>query len=493
MRLETPRYLGPLPHLATGIRLPDVFLEGILEALKLRRSAGGLMLSYGRETAPSWVIDAPPGRYEITMGHTGTSITEYLTKGAEAARAKGVVVEMEADHLTVTSSSARAVKRISGYKEKYRLSDEEVEKALSYIKREVDEAASTGYINFYTIDTCELIDPAHEKLEGKRLEDVFYEVYGKVEGEAILDKYANRCFVFIGATGRYFSIYLSRQRVMQLALKYKRSIETTLKIVGYLSEKTPSEYGVEIAFDETPYITREDELFFYLSRLRDYGLRPDFIAPNVGFEKKQDYRGDLAVLERRVERLSAIARSFGTLLCFHSGSGSSPWSGKGPGTYAALLRATGGLLKYKVSGVYFELLMEIYASQPPGSRARKLYEKIYDEVYSYVRREVEEDGPLNSPALRRQLEDYEKKIRPHDPYDPRAELFRYYSFLALNLRDKAGKRYLREEIIETYEGNKELRKKVNEEVKRLTLRLIDGLDFANNLALLADSSLKPSS
>ncbi|RLE96617.1 MAG: hypothetical protein DRJ96_06095, partial [Thermoprotei archaeon] len=116
MKLETPMYLGPLPHPAVGIRIPEVLLEGILEAYKLRNTAGGLMLSYGRETAPEWVIDAPPGEYEITMGHTGTSIRRYLTLGAEAARRKGVIVEMEADHLTITTSSARAVKRISGYK-----------------------------------------------------------------------------------------------------------------------------------------------------------------------------------------------------------------------------------------------------------------------------------------------------------------------------------------------------------------------------------------
>ena len=482
MRLETPRYLGPIPHPAIGIRIPEIFLEGILNAYRLRRTAGGLMLSYGRETAPEWVVNAPPGKYEITMGHTGTSIKRYLTLGAEAARRKGVIVEMEADHLTVTGSSARAVKRISGYKEEIVLTEEEVEAALDYIRSEVNEAVSTGYINFYTIDTCELIDPRYEKLTGSELEREFYEAFGRDLGDAILARYVGKDFLFIGATGRFFRVPISRQRAMQLALKFRRSLEATRRIVEYIRSKMDGPFGIEIAFDETAYITREDELLFYLRELWEGGMRPDFIAPNVGFEKKQDYTGDLTELENRVERLAAIAKSFGSLLCFHSGSGSSPWSGKGVGTYEALLEATGGLLKYKISGVYFELLMEILARYPEGSRHRDLYERIYREVYEYVKREVETRGPLDSPALRKQLKEYEESVKAGgDPYDPRSELFRYYSFLALNFRDSAGKRYFRDELVELYNSDTGFRSMVDREVEALTLRLIDGLLFANNI------------
>ena len=489
MKLETPMYLGPLPHPAVGIRIPEVLLEGILEAYKLRNTAGGLMLSYGRETAPEWVIDAPPGEYEITMGHTGTSIRRYLTLGAEAARRKGVIVEMEADHLTITTSSARAVKRISGYKEVVSLSDEEVRAALDYIRSEVEEAASTGCVNFFTIDTCELIDYRYDSLSGAELEEAFYEEFGREEGGKLLSRYEGRDFVFVGETGRYFRVPMPRRRVMQLALKFRRSLDATCEVLRIIRSLVEAPFGVEIAFDETPHVTREDELLFYLAELRERGLRPDFIAPNVGFEKKQDYRGDLRELERRVERLAAIARSYGALLCFHSGSGSSPWSGKGPGTYEALLRATGGLLKYKISGIYYELLMEILASYPRGSRQRSLYERIYGEVYEYVKREVEEGGPLDSPALRAQLREYEEVVKRRDPYDPRASLFRYYSFLALNFRDEAGRRYFREEIIDLYNSDEEFRARVDREVKELTLRLIDGLGFGGNVEKLRESSL----
>ncbi|MEM3573441.1 MAG: hypothetical protein QXJ62_04330, partial [Nitrososphaeria archaeon] len=41
--IETPRYLGPIPHPAIGVRMPKIFLEGILTAFKERNTAGGLM------------------------------------------------------------------------------------------------------------------------------------------------------------------------------------------------------------------------------------------------------------------------------------------------------------------------------------------------------------------------------------------------------------------------------------------------------------------
>ena len=486
MAVKTPRYLGVVHHPAVGIRLPEVLLTGILSAYRDCRTAGGLMLSFGRETAPEYVINAPPGKYEITMGHTGTSIRHYLTAGAEAARKMGVVVEMEADHLQVARSSAAAVKRISGAMEIARMSDEEVERALEYIRSEVDEAVDTGYVNFFTIDTCELIEYSADELKGEDLRREFRDKFGAA-GDAIISRYVGKRYVFVGASGRSFAIKFSEEDVMSLALKYWRSLETTKRICDYLREKVPWQFGVEIAFDETPFITKEKDMLFYLRELWEMGLPVDYIAPNVGFEKKQDFRGDLDELERRVERLAAIARSFGCLLSFHSGSGSSPYSGKGPGVYERLLRATGRALKYKISGIYIELLLEIMSSYPRGSKPRRVYEEVYDAVIDYVKKEIERRGSLDSPALRRQLSEYERGVKEGkiDPYDPRAEVFRYYSFLALNLRDSSGERYLRRAIVETYQEQEDFRKRVDEEVYSLTCRLIYGLAFAGNLDLLS--------
>ncbi len=479
------RYLGPIHHPAIGIRLPDILLKGILEAFKERNVAGTLMLSFVRETAPEFVINAPPGKYPITMGHTGTSIKEYMTKAAEAAEKYEVIVEIEADHITVTSPT-KAVKRISGVEVEYGLSESELREALDFVKAEIDEAIKTGQVRFFTIDTCELVNLKVDKLSDEEIKRLFEESFTDGEGKEIIRRYVGKDFTFIGASRKPFRLSLDEMTVMRLALKYKDSLRLAKEIYDYIKARMKEPFGVEVAFDELPGLTQDVDLLFYLRELWELGIRADFIAPNVGFEKRQDYRGDLNELRERVERLAAIARSFGTLLSFHSGSGSSPYSGKGPGTYEALLRATGENLKYKISGVYIELLFDLMASYPKDSRPRKVFDTIFDEVYNYLKRELELKGPLASHVLQRQISMYEEEVKKgvRKPRDSRADFFRYYSFLALNMRDESGKRYLREMILELYEEDKEFRERYDREVKALTLRLIEGLRFADNVKLL---------
>ncbi len=478
--VKTPLYLGILHHPAIGIRIPELLLPGILAAFRRENVAGTLMLSYGRETAPQYVIEAPPGEYEITKGHTGTSIKEYLTLAGEAARRLNVPIELEADHVTLSISSVRAVKRISGVKEEAEASESELEEALRYIRDEVREAVSTGYIRFYTIDTCDLIRYRADRMDPREIDSMFEEIDSWRE---ILRKYTGRRFIAIGESGRQYTYRLEENEVKRLAVKYWRSLEGVEKVYSIIREETPWEFGVEIAFDETPHITRPIEMLFFLNELWERGIPVDYIAPNVGFEKKRDYRGNLAELYRRVDEDAAVALRYGALLSFHSGSGSSPWSGKGPGVYEALLSATGSRLKYKVSGVYYELLMEILGSEPEGSRARRLYEEIYDAVIEYVRREVERRGPLYSRVMEKQLHDYERIVKEIGyAYPSWADIFRYYSFLALNLREGKRRRY-REEILELYRDDDVLRSKIDNAVMELTLRLIEGLEFSGNAEL----------
>ncbi|RLE61857.1 MAG: hypothetical protein DRJ38_10730, partial [Thermoprotei archaeon] len=86
--------------------------------------------------------------------------------------------------------------------------------------------------------------------------------------------------------------------------------------------------------------------------------------------------------------------------------------------------------------------------------------------------------------LKLQLERYEEEVKNgiREEKDSRADFFRYYSFVALNLRDSNGKRYLREAIVELYEKRQEFKERYDKEVEALTLRLIDGLKFENNIA-----------
>lgn len=71
----------------------------------------------------------------------------------------------------------------------------------------------------------------------------------------------------------------------------------------------------------------------------------------------------------------------------------------------------------------------------------------------------------------------------HMELDCRSNFFRHYSFVALNLCDDARKRYIKNQLLESYERDSRWRNLVDREVKKLTLRLIDGINYANNLPL----------
>ena len=486
-----PRYLGPIAHPAIGVRMPEILLTGILRALKRSRTAGGLMLSFGRETAPRRVIDSPPGVFDITRGHSGTSIARYMTMAAAAASEMGVPVEVEADHLIVVGSVAKAVKRIAGVHEEGRISRRELERSLAYNKEEIDEALSTGVVNAFTTDTSDLIDFNVDGWDDDAVMRRFMHVFKPSERRRLRARYLGKRFTFAAACGNRYSYRLSETEMMRLAVKFRESISTNREIYDYIKRRMRKPFGFEISLDETKELTREVETLFYLSEWKASGAHVDFLAPNIGFLKRRDYRGDLEKLKDRVSRQAAIARKFGALLSIHSGSGTTPYSGKGRGTYAALLQATGGELKYKISGVYMELLFEILASHPSRSPERRLYNAIFDAVHKYVRKDLESEGSLSSPLLRQQLQRYDRaaKVRTETRRSPRAEFFRFNSFLALNLRDVTGKRVFRESLVNLYRKDAELQRRIDNEVERLTLRLIRGLHFENNLQKLINKHL----
>ena len=480
-----PRYLGPIAHPAVGVRIPEILLTGILRAYKRRNVAGGLELSFGRETAPDFVIEAPPGVYPIIMGHTGTSIKKYMTMSAEAARKHGVAVEIEADHLII-GSPPRAIKRIAGVHEMGRISPIELKKSLEYNKAEIDEAVSTSVVNAFTTDTSDLINYEVKTLTDEEVKTRFDNLFSKEERNKLYNWYLGREFVFEGIHGSRYRYRVNKFQLMRLALKFRDSIRVNLQIYNYIKGKTNRPFGFEISLDETPEMTRDEEILFYLGEWQTSGAHVDFIAPNIGFKKRMDFHGDLKELEAKIAKQSAIARSFSVLLSIHSGSGTTPYSGKGHGTYRALLNATGGDLKYKISGISIELLLEILASFSPHSKERELYNNIFDAVYNYLRDEFESDGILASEPLRKQMERYEEEVArgTRERRDPRAAFFRFNSFLALNLRDAKGTRRLRNALVALYRDDTEFRKLVDREVEKLTIRLLDGLKFGNNIEKL---------
>ncbi len=479
-----PHYLGKLHHPALGIRIPEVVLMGMLASLKKHNTAGTLMLSFGRETAPQSVIDAPPGVYEMTLGHTGTSIRHYQTAAMKAAQKAHVPIEIEADHLIVVGSSTTAVKRIAGVHEVEELSPEQLEKSLQYNFSAVDEAIEHGHVDMFTTDTSDLFWLRADELPSEEVNKVFEKKFSPEQKSHYLSLFANKKFTFKKSTGERFALQLSEEEVKRLALKFHDSIDVNQRIFEYIQKRIRNPFGFEISMDETEAKTAVPELLFYFKEWTERGLPVDYVAPNIGFKKRADYDGDLAELEDLAARHAAVAASFsGALLSIHSGSGTTPYSGKGPGTYEALLRATGSKLKYKISGVYYELFMELLAAFPENTDERQLFEDIFASVLKYLENEIEIGGPLATPLLQKQIEQYHKDVAKgvSGKFNPRADFFRFHSYLAMNFRDAHGKRIYRNRLTALYDFSKAYREKVDAEVEALTDRLIEGLKFADNL------------
>jgi hypothetical protein len=476
-------FFGKLHHPAIGIRIPEIFLPGIIAALKKRHCAASLMLSFGRETGPEHVVRSPAYKYPITLAHTGTSIRHYQGSGSKAAREAGIPVEIEADHLIVIGSPERAATRITGVHGRDKVSEKALRRSIRYIYSELKEAKKAGVCRCFTIDTSDLFNHEAMELSGSNLEKAFSKTFPLPRQKRLIEKYGGKKFLIPLPGGRSFSIRLTDESLMRLALRYKMSLEVSRVIYQRIRKDFGQNFGFEISLDETDELTRLEDAFFYLSEWTAGGCHFDYFAPNIGFEKRADYRGPRADLRDRVRRLAAVASYFnGALLSIHSGSGSTPYSGKGRGVYEALLSATGSRLKYKISGVYYELLLEVLSGYPAGSRQRILFEDIFAAVTDYCKKEVTRKGPLATNLLKDQLRQYLERVKKYSGsrYSPRTDFFRFHSYLALNLRGRHMSRPFREALVQLYNEDRSFRRKVDREVQGLTERLIQGLKFSNN-------------
>jgi len=477
-----PRYVGPIPHPAIGIRLPDIVLTPILHAFKDYNVVGGFMLSYNRETAPKKILNSLDPKF-LFYGHTGTSISEYISKATEYSLKYGVSIELEADHVSLMASPERAIKRIAGAEFEYGLSDKEISESLRYIDEEFKEVREAGGVNFVTIDTCELVDLKVDSLSNDDVLKNYEEVIDEDTRKRLEKAYLNRTFTFIGSR-RLIRLHIKKETLARLALKLLKSINYVKTVYEVISKYLePGSFGIEVSLDEVPQVTRPEELFFYLNELRYLGINPDFIAPNIGFKKREDYTNALGTLEKTIESLYIIARSFGTLLSIHSGSGSHPYSDKGLGVWETVREATEGMVKYKVSGVYIQLLLEIMSQFPQGSRPRMAYDEIFDTVYEYLKNVVRKRTDLYSRHLENMLSEYEKIVLKNPNYsrNPRTNFFRHFFFLFQCLRNEKGARYLRDKVLEVYEECDDLKRTYIREAYELTRRLITKLGFENNI------------
>lgn len=468
-------YLGKLPRPAFGVRIPDIVAPTVLKCFKKLNIVGTLMLSFNRETAPEKYIKSMDQRH-FYLGHTGTSITELIEKIRYYSSLHSMPVEIEADHVSIMGNVERALKKIAGVPVEEPLTQAEIQFSLEYIEEEFKEVSKNGGVDFVTIDTCELIDYKVDRIPDKDVIDL-YESQVERDVKRELEKYyVDKTFEFV-SDDRILRIKLKKADVARLYLKYHKSIEYALKVYELIKKYVHNEFGVEIAFDETPYKSGLKDILFFTLELKRRGLEPDFLAPNIGYKKREDYDSNLGTLYEDLKNITTLLNGLGVNISIHSGSGHNPYSDKGYGVWKTVGIATNGRVKYKMSGVLIQLLLEVMSRMPLGSRPRKIYEEIYDAVINHLKQVVENKGTLYSKELESTLKQYEEG---NQKWDPRANIFRHYFYVFQALRDEKSHRIYREALIQLYNEDLELRKAYEHEVCDLIERLALALNYSGN-------------
>ena len=154
------------------------------------------------------------------------------------------------------------------------------------------------------------------------------------------------------------------------------------------STETGRELIKELSIDELPGETTPQTLAVCLALVEAMGMRFNFIAPNIGFQKNIPY-ADNAALEKKIKALFAVAASFGVSIGFHSGSG------KSAGNYRIMGSATKGCFEVKTSGRYtYEMGTALAASTDPEDQ------KLWADWYAFTKELALKGAFSEDPAQR---------------------------------------------------------------------------------------------
>ena len=158
----------------------------------------------------------------------------------------------------------------------------------------------------------------------------------------------------------------------------------------YFSSARARRFYAELSIDELPGLTTPVTLALALALAEQLGIRFEYVAPNIGFQKNTPF-ADNALLEQRVGELSQVAQRFGCGFGFHSGSG------KSFENYATAARTTGRRLEIKTSGRYtYEMGRALANSSDASDR------QLWNEWYAFTT-ELAVTGAFSEHPDRRRL------------------------------------------------------------------------------------------
>ena len=235
--------------------------------------------------------------------------------------------------------------------------------------------------------------------------------------------------------GRHFTFFTLDTSALfdftasDLSRRYDAAVDAAAELFNYIrSIRNREPFDFEFSLDEGPGITEPEELRYALERLTRKGVTVNFIAPNVGFEKRLDYRkpDGMPGLEGRVREMSRIAGEYGALLDFHSGSD------KSPVTYQTVSRACDGKLKLKVSGKLQLILSEVLAELDPA-----FFNEWWEYTLVSARAEADAGSEVAAEYVKL-VEDRRKAEGPGFKRLPQDRFFTDFSFGMVGAKDEKG-------------------------------------------------------
>lgn len=453
---------------AFGVKLPELFLDGICDALAKRNTRATLMLSARDETAREHIVTTRESSYDIRRGYTGTTFRSFAEQANEKAREKGVAVDLAIENLTLTG-------RKQG--ETFAIDEDALRASIEENKAFVDEVLAVYPVRTFSVDIADIVDTSVSRMSFDECLRLLHERASESKIKAYLAHFLGRTYTYYYERDEEHILVYRYEDVIRLACRYHVALEAAKILYDAIRDRVGTTFSFEISLAELPAKSTFLDTYFFLFMWAVSGRTLTYIAPHIGFRKQDDFYGNLMTLRNEVRVHAKIAESTaGATLSIANGTGKTPLSFKGKGVSQTLIHTTRATLQYKTSDAFYAALMLCLSQQPAGSKARTLFEEMFDALIDYLSYVVEKKEALYSEGLEKQLAAY-KANESALKHSAKAEIFRAYAHLLLAFKTEDFSRYFRKNLIFLYENDDSFRSALTERIARVTETVIDAFDF----------------
>jgi len=410
-----PKALGAVPRLGIGVRMSTSVWPAIWSAMNKGSFRSNAIQNSIREL--NLLEDLYRGKHqrknylfsfgEIEEGHTGSTYEGLWVYGVLDSLKHKINKDFgaDADHI-------------------------QIKRGAGGIDRACHIADAARYYSFYTVDVSDILD-YRALLAKSSAEEYLIDNKNSSEYESIIKFHQEK-----SRTGSH-NIDMDRDIILRLMAKYWNALDAIEKLYHYIIKlKEGAAFDLEMSIDENPpdvktceCITVESEMIFIIDEMKRRNIRLTHIAPNFGVEKGVDYRcpGGLEKLKTRIERFYRIASGNNIMLDCHSGDDLSQETRRVFGD------ATEGNIHFKISPSLQDIFAETIYDYSP-----KLFSFWWDATMDYVKQKAGEGSELAADLIKK-FNSMEKPVP-----SPHQEIFHYYSFAPVGLRDSANRYMYRE-------------------------------------------------